>query len=51
MLWLREVEGQSYAELAEVLGIPEGTMRSRLFAVRKALRQVWHAARKVEEGS
>ena len=38
MLWLREVEGQSYAELAEVLGIPEGTVRSRLFAARKALR-------------
>jgi RNA polymerase sigma-70 factor, ECF subfamily len=51
MLWLREVEGQSYAELAEVLGIPEGTVRSRLFAARKALRQVWHAVRKVEETS
>ena len=49
MLWLREVEGQSYAELAEVLGIPEGTVRSRLFAARKALRQVWHSARNVEE--
>jgi len=51
MLWLREVEGQSYAELAEVLGIPEGTVRSRLFAARKALRQVWHSARNVEERS
>lgn len=51
MLWLREVEGQSYTELAEILGIREGTVRSRLFAARKALRQVWHAAPKMEEGS
>jgi RNA polymerase sigma-70 factor, ECF subfamily len=51
LLWLREVEGQSYAELAEILGIPEGTVRSRLFAARKALRQIWHAARNTEEGS
>lgn len=51
VLWLREVEGQSYAELADVLGIPEGTVRSRLFAARKALRQVWHSARNLEEGS
>jgi len=51
MLWLREVEGQSYAELAEILGIPEGTVRSRLFAARNVLRQVWHATRNLEEGS
>jgi RNA polymerase sigma-70 factor, ECF subfamily len=51
MLWLREVEGQSYTELAEILGIPEGTVRSRLFAARKALRQVWHSAQNIEEGS
>ena len=51
LLWLREVEGQSYAELAQVLGIPEGTVRSRLFAARRALRQVWHSARNAKEGS
>jgi RNA polymerase sigma-70 factor (ECF subfamily) len=51
LLWLREVEGQSYIELAEILDIPEGTVRSRLFAARKALKQVWHAARNTEEGS
>lgn len=51
LLWLREVEGQSYAELADVLGIPEGTVRSRLFAARSALRQVWHSAKNVKEGS
>jgi RNA polymerase sigma-70 factor (ECF subfamily) len=51
ILWLREVEGQSYAELADILRIPEGTARSRLFAARKALRQIWRAARNIEEGS
>jgi RNA polymerase sigma-70 factor (ECF subfamily) len=44
LLWLREVEGQSYAELAEILGIPIGTVRSRLFAAREELRKVWHAS-------
>jgi len=41
LLWLREVEGQSYAELAEILDIPIGTVRSRLFTARETLRQVW----------
>jgi RNA polymerase sigma-70 factor (ECF subfamily) len=41
LLWLREVEGYSYAELAEILEIPEGTVKSRLFAAREALRRIW----------
>ncbi len=41
LLWLREVEGQSYAELAGILEIPVGTVRSRLFAARETLRKIW----------
>ena len=41
LLWLREIEGQSYGELAAILEIPIGTVRSRLFAAREALRKVW----------
>lgn len=41
LLWLREVEGYSYAELAEILDIPMGTVKSRLFAAREALRRLW----------
>jgi RNA polymerase sigma-70 factor, ECF subfamily len=43
LLWLREVEGYSYQELAEMLAIPVGTVRSRLFAAREQLRRVWGA--------
>lgn len=41
LLWLREVEGYSYAELAEILEIPLGTVKSRLFAAREELRRIW----------
>jgi len=51
LLWLREVEGQSYAELAAILEVPVGTVRSRLFAAREALRHVWHRERVEKEGT
>jgi RNA polymerase sigma-70 factor, ECF subfamily len=41
LLWLREVEGQSYTELAEIFGVPIGTVRSRLSAARQQLRHIW----------
>ena len=50
LLWLREVEGQSYDELAAILEIPVGTVRSRLFAAREALRKIWRTPRRNHGG-
>ena|SRR5579875_616942 len=41
-LWLREVEGYSYEELARILNVPVGTVRSRLHAARQKLRTIWN---------
>ena len=40
ILALREVEGLSYAQIARVMSIPLGTVMSRLFYARRALRSL-----------
>jgi RNA polymerase sigma-70 factor (ECF subfamily) len=40
ILLLREFEELSYAEIAELLGLPVNTVRSRLFRARMALREL-----------
>ncbi len=42
-LVLREMEGLEYAEIALVLNIPVGTVRSRLNTAREQFRQRWAA--------
>ena len=37
---LRELEGLSYEEIAEVMGCPVGTVRSRIFRAREAIDRV-----------
>lgn len=43
VLVLREIEDLSYKEIAEVTGIPAGTVMSRLSRARLALRRAWRA--------
>jgi RNA polymerase sigma-70 factor (ECF subfamily) len=47
-LVLREQEGLSYAEIATALGVPVGTVRSRLSKARMAFRNRW---KELAEGS
>lgn len=39
VILLREIEGLSYEEMAEVLDVPKGTIMSRLFHARKKMQQ------------
>lgn len=47
---LREVEGMSYEEISEALGIPRGTVMSRLFHARKNLQRVLRPLLGLPEG-
>ena len=40
-LVLREMEQLSYEEVAEVMGVPIGTVRSRLHTARERFRKLW----------
>ena len=42
-LMLRELEGMEYTEIATVLNIPVGTVRSRLNTAREQFRRRWTA--------
>ena len=46
---LFDVEGYSHAEIAEVLGIPVGTVRSHVFHARRTLRRALGAWRDWKE--
>lgn len=39
LIILRDLEGLPYSEIANVLGIPEGTLKSKLFRARERLRK------------
>ncbi len=41
ILVLCDMQGFSYAEVAEILNLPEGTVKSRLHRARRAFKDVW----------
>jgi RNA polymerase sigma-70 factor, ECF subfamily len=48
---LREINDLSYQEIAEVAGVPVGTVMSRLARARAMLRAAWNAANGTAQGS
>ena len=51
VLLLREVEDLAYKEIAEVAGVPIGTVMSRLARARLALRKLWFDGVEAETGN
>ena len=51
VLLLREVEDLPYKDIAEVTGVPIGTVMSRLSRARLALRQLWLGTETTEAGA
>ena len=41
---MREVEGMSYEEMAQAMGVSKGTIMSRLFHARQKLQRPWPTA-------
>jgi RNA polymerase sigma factor (sigma-70 family) len=50
VLFLREVQGKSYKEIARICGIPENTVKSRLMRAREGLRRNWKGNNDEQEG-
>ncbi len=48
VIMLREVQGQSYEEIAGMLGIKKGTVMSRLFHARRAMQNELHAPASIQ---
>lgn len=51
VLVLRELEGLEYSEIAAALGVPIGTVRSRLNSARSQFRILWLEAMREEENA
>lgn len=45
VLILREIQGLKYEEVAEIMGVPLGTVKSRIARARLAFKQVWEQGR------
>lgn len=50
LLILRDVQGLEYEQIAEVLSVPLGTLKSRLFRARLALRELMERSGERDEG-